>query len=162
MTLPPADTNRTLRYAAIKAAVTDAVVADIVAALRQIDPSAQIVRTESDNVLAIETTAAPDALREAIQNAGYIAEVSATRPRGERPFSLMRLIGKSLLWLLVGGLALPFATLLLMLVIISLDPRCGSPGDAGGCAMGTFSITLSAVPIGAGLGLLFGIWRGLR
>jgi hypothetical protein len=49
-----------------------------------------------------------------------------------------------------------------MQVIVFLDPLCGSPGDAGGCAMGTFTVTLSAIPIGATLGLAVGLWRGLR
>lgn len=156
------DNIRSPLFAAIKANVTDDVAADIGAAVRKIDPTAQIARTEPDNVLAVETSASADALREAIQSAGYIADVSAARPRGERKFSLGRLIGQSLLWLAIGALALPFATLLLMLVIVFLDPVCGGPGDSGGCAMGTFTITVAAIPFGAALGLAIGIWRGLR
>jgi hypothetical protein len=110
MTAPSADNGRSSLFAAIKAAATDDVVADIGAAVRKTDPTAEVALAGPGNVFAIDTVASVDAVRKAIQNAGYIADVSATRPRGERSFSLMRLVGQSLLWLVVGSLALPFAT----------------------------------------------------
>jgi hypothetical protein len=85
MSTPSADSVRSSLFAAIKANVTDDVVADISAAVRKIDPATQIARTGPGNVLVVETSASADTLRDAIQNSGYIAEVSAARPRSERP-----------------------------------------------------------------------------
>ena len=34
------------------------------------------------------------------------------------------------------------------------NPNCGTPADTGGCEMGLASGTISAVPIGLGLGIL--------
>lgn len=71
---------------------------------------------------------------------------------------VVRLIGATLL----GALALPLATLVPALAIYAMDSRCGTPGDSGGCEMGLGAMVIMAVPVGAGLGFLVGIWRVLR
>ena len=67
---------------------------------------------------------------------------------------------------LLGLVGLPVATTLLVLALAhALDPRCGTPGDSGGCEMGAVSIgVLTALPglaIGVALAL-FQEWRKRR
>lgn len=72
------------------------------------------------------------------------------------------IIGRAIGYFFLGAIALPLALLPIMIVVYMLDSRCGSPGDSGGCEMGIASVELSAIPIGALLGLAFGIWRGIK
>jgi hypothetical protein len=55
------------------------------------------------------------------------------------------------------GIAVPVIVFCGILIANSMNPRCGTPGDAGGCEMGLASGTISAIVIGLGLGILIGI-----
>jgi hypothetical protein len=72
--------------------------------------------------------------------------------------ALARILG----CMLAGTLALPLAAFVFAIVIWALDPRCGTPGDSGGCEMGLGAMVIMAVPLGAGLGFLVGVWRAVR
>ena len=58
------------------------------------------------------------------------------------------LVVKSLLMGLVGLVATPIVVFFVVLTLAHLlDSRCGTPGDSGGCEMGSASIALaSAIP----------------
>ena len=74
----------------------------------------------------------------------------------------MRVIGRALLWSLVGLVATPVITFLLMLVLYAADPQCGSPGDSGGCAMGLVSVTIMSALPGAALFFVVALVRSAR
>ncbi|MBW8283261.1 MAG: hypothetical protein K0M55_06635 [Rhizobium sp.] len=64
---------------------------------------------------------------------------------------------------LLGLVGLPIATTLLVLALAhAFDPRCGTPGDSGGCEMGAVSIGVMAALPGLAIGValaLFKEWR---
>jgi hypothetical protein len=70
---------------------------------------------------------------------------------------------RTILFGLLGLIVTPFVVLFLTLAIAySVDSRCGTPGDSGGCEMGAASLAIvSSIP-GALLGAGFGLWRGIR
>lgn len=73
------------------------------------------------------------------------------------------MIVNSLVYGLIGLVTAPIVTTILVLTIAHIvDPRCGTPGDSGGCEMGAVSIgVMAAIPgfvIGVGIAL-FRAWR---
>lgn len=65
-------------------------------------------------------------------------------------------------WTVIGALAAPFLSLLLVIPLYVTDSRCGTPGDSGGCEMG-FGMVVMASPLpGAAIGFLVGLWRALQ
>lgn len=79
---------------------------------------------------------------------------------------MLRILLRSVLWGLAGGVLLPIFGILLMLVVMPImeffGSRCGGPGDSGGCAMGLASIVMMLVPIGAVSFLVVTFVRGIR
>jgi hypothetical protein len=71
-------------------------------------------------------------------------------------------VGRAVVYLLLGALVVPLSVLAAMIVVYILDSRCGTPGDSGGCEMGIATVVMLSVPVGAMLGLAFGIWRGIK
>lgn len=69
---------------------------------------------------------------------------------------------KSLMMGLAGLVATPAVVLFVVLALSYLmNPRCGTPGDSGGCEMGAAAIAImSAIP-GAIAFFLFTLIRGL-
>ena len=58
-----------------------------------------------------------------------------------------RIVLAAIGWGFAGLIMTPFAVFLAMLVLYSLDSRCGTPGDSGGCEMGmAMVILMSALP----------------
>jgi hypothetical protein len=74
----------------------------------------------------------------------------------------MGTIGRIIGYTLLGALLLPLLALAIMIVVYVSDPRCGKAGDSGGCEMGVAMTTLSAVPVGAAIGRIAGIWKSVR
>jgi hypothetical protein len=72
------------------------------------------------------------------------------------------IIGRAIGYFFLGALVVPLAVLVPMIGVYMFDSRCGSPGDSGGCEMGIATVVMSSVPLGALLGLGFGIWRGIK
>jgi len=63
---------------------------------------------------------------------------------------------------LAGAIVLPAVVLVIEIVVTNLDSDCGSPGDAGGCAMGVAANTIMAAPLGLVAGLIVAFVIGLR
>lgn len=76
---------------------------------------------------------------------------------------MLRMIVKSLVFGLIGFVSLPILTGVFALSMgYIFDPRCGTPGDSGGCEMGAAAAAIAmALPgfvIGVGIAL-FLAWR---
>jgi hypothetical protein len=55
------------------------------------------------------------------------------------------------------AIAIPAFVFCGILIANALNPRCGTPGDSGGCEMGLASGTISAIVIGLALGAVVAI-----
>jgi hypothetical protein len=63
---------------------------------------------------------------------------------------MLRLFGRALLWALIGSVVTPVIGCSgLLIIVYATDPRCGTPGDSGGCEMGVGVATISLILIGA-------------
>lgn len=72
------------------------------------------------------------------------------------------LVVKSLLMGLVGLVATPIVVFFVVLTLAHLlDSRCGTPGDSGGCEMGSATIAIASAIPGAIALFLFTLIRGL-
>lgn len=59
------------------------------------------------------------------------------------------MILRALGWGLLGLVATPLAVFAIMLAVYRLSLACGTPGDSGGCEMGTAVAVMTSAPIGA-------------
>ena len=88
--------------------------------------------------------------------------MSAGKGKGEDD-GMLKTIAQSLAFGLVGLIGLPILTGILALSLGYLfDPRCGTPGDSGGCEMGaaTAAVAMALPGFAIGVGIaLFGAWR---
>lgn len=76
---------------------------------------------------------------------------------------MLRVVARSLLCGLIGLVAFPFLAFLLVLTLGYLfDPRCGTPGDSGGCEMGAASIGFAAIIPGFLAGIVIDLVRRRR
>lgn len=76
---------------------------------------------------------------------------------------MVRIVLRTLALAVVGMVLAPIATMIAVLALsYMLDPRCGTPGDSGGCEMGAASVALMAIPVGLILGSGLGIVIELR
>ena len=55
------------------------------------------------------------------------------------------------------AIAIPTVVFCGILIANALNPRCGTPGDSGGCEMGLASGTIGAIVIGLALGAIVAI-----
>jgi hypothetical protein len=55
------------------------------------------------------------------------------------------------------AIAIPAFVFCGILIANALNPRCGTPGDSGGCEMGLASGTIGAIVIGLALGAIVAI-----
>lgn len=147
---------------AVQGKTTGPGIAAVEAAMRRLDPDATVFAAPPEPFIDVTTTASTADVLEAIQSCGFIAAPAAAGRPVLRGRNIFAVLGAALGAALLGAILIPILTLLGMLLLTAFDPVCGTPGDSGGCAMGVASIVLGAVPVGAGLGLLFGIYRGLR
>jgi hypothetical protein len=56
---------------------------------------------------------------------------------------------RALGWGLLGLVATPLAVFGVMAIIYQWTSACGTPGDSGGCEMGTAVAVIASAPIGA-------------
>ncbi|MBB5689628.1 hypothetical protein FHS88_001753 [Roseomonas alkaliterrae] len=131
-------------------------------AIRRFDPAARIWTNWPKGMVAVETAAPAEALRMAVQDAGYVAGLrqggAAAREPVDIAAAVMRVIGLTFAGFVLGtllGAALGVGNAL-------LNPLCATPGDSGGCAMGIPSVALAAGSLGAPLGFALALWRALR
>ena len=77
--------------------------------------------------------------------------------------SILRVIGKSVACGLTGMVLLPIAMFFIVLIAAYVfDPRCGTPGDSGGCEMGAAGIGYLAVLPGFAIGVAFSLIQSYR
>lgn len=64
----------------------------------------------------------------------------------------------------IAGLILtPFVVFFASLALsYALNPRCGTPGDSGGCEMSAAFLAIYSVPVGLALGAAAGAFLALR
>jgi hypothetical protein len=76
---------------------------------------------------------------------------------------MLRIVLKSAAYGLVGLIVTPIVVSIVVLIAAHLlDPRCGTPGDSGGCEMGAVGIgMLSALP-GLAIGVAFALLQTYR
>lgn len=79
---------------------------------------------------------------------------------------MLKHVVRAVVFGLIGLVVVPILVFFAVLVLVhTFDPRCGTPGDSGGCEMGAASIAyVSALPGllgGIGLGVMLA-WREQR
>lgn len=76
---------------------------------------------------------------------------------------MLRLLGTSLVFGLLGMVVLPIVVFFGVLIgAYALDPRCGTPGDSGGCEMGAAVVGFAAAGPGLAIGVALALWRHYR
>jgi len=71
----------------------------------------------------------------------------------------LRILGFGLLGFVVTPIVVGITVLVLA---YSLDSRCGTPGDSGGCEMGVASIAIASALPGMAMGIAFALYRHFR
>lgn len=73
------------------------------------------------------------------------------------------LIAKIIGFGLVGFIVTPIVVGIAGLALAySVDSRCGTPGDSGGCEMGIASIAIASALPGLAIGVAFALYRHFR
>ena len=73
------------------------------------------------------------------------------------------LLFRSILAGIGGAILVPILTFVGVLVLAhAFDPRCGTPGDSGGCEMGAASIAIASALPGAAIAFAVVLVLGLR
>ena len=76
---------------------------------------------------------------------------------------MLRLVVKASAYGLVGMIATPVAMFFIVLIAAhTFDPRCGTPGDSGGCEMGAASIAIFSMLPGLAIGIAIALFQGYR
>ncbi len=76
---------------------------------------------------------------------------------------MLRLIVRAFAFGLAGMIVAPVAMFFIVLRAAHLlDPRCGTPGDSGGCEMGAASIAIFSMLPGLGIGVAIALIQGYR
>jgi membrane associated rhomboid family serine protease len=72
-------------------------------------------------------------------------------------------IARVFIYGLIGLVGLPVVTMLLALTLgYLLDPRCGTPGDSGGCEMGAATVAIASALPGLAIGVALAVFHSLR
>jgi len=72
---------------------------------------------------------------------------------------VLRIVGFGLLGFVVTPIVVGITVLVLA---YSLDSRCGTPGDSGGCEMGVASLAIASALPGMAIGVAFALYRHFR
>ena len=76
---------------------------------------------------------------------------------------MARIVLRSFVWDIIGLIVVPIATFFLVLIAAHVfDPRCGTPGDSGGCEMGSATAAIAMALPGLAFGFLLSLVLGLR
>jgi hypothetical protein len=76
---------------------------------------------------------------------------------------MLGLVGRIVGFGLLGLVATPIVVTITVLTLAHLfDPRCGTPGDSGGCEMGAASIGIFSALPGLAIGVAFALYRHFR
>ncbi|TGD95775.1 hypothetical protein [Methylobacterium nonmethylotrophicum] len=74
---------------------------------------------------------------------------------------MLAIVGRALLWSLLGAALAPVVALLVEIIVSRATPGCGQPFDSGGCQMGIAAIVLASIPVGAAASFAVAILHGL-
>lgn len=75
----------------------------------------------------------------------------------------MKVLFSSVLFGLLGLVLAPVSVFALVLGLgYAFDPRCGSPGDSGGCEMGAATLAIGSALPGIVAGVAIGVVLALR
>ncbi len=85
-----------------------------------------------------------------------------TTPPSPAKSSFWRITGQALLGMIIGFIVTPVAVFVAVLIYVSFDKVCGTPGDSGGCQMGMAAIVVASALPGAAIGLVVGLVRSIR
>lgn len=76
---------------------------------------------------------------------------------------MLRLVAKSFIFGLAAMIVTPVAVFFIVLTAAHIfDPRCGTPGDSGGCEMGAASIAIFSMLPGLAIGVAIALIQGYR
>ena len=76
---------------------------------------------------------------------------------------MLRLVVKASAFGLVGMIVTPVAMFFIVLTAAHIfDPRCGTPGDSGGCEMGAASIAIFSMLPGLAIGVAIALIQRYR
>jgi hypothetical protein len=76
---------------------------------------------------------------------------------------MLRLAATSFGYGMVGLFVTPIVVFFLIIALAyTFDPRCGSPGDSGGCEMGAATIGFASAIPGFVIGVGVALYRGYR
>jgi hypothetical protein len=76
---------------------------------------------------------------------------------------MLRLLGKTVAFGLAGLIVTPiFVSIVVLIAAHLLDPRCGTPGDSGGCEMGAVGIGIYSALPGLALGVALALFQAYR
>ncbi len=75
---------------------------------------------------------------------------------------MTRLLTKALLSGLVGLVIGPLLGVIAVFGLMLFDPKCGSPGDSGGCAMGIPAMAIGTAVLCAAAGAVLAVVRTAR
>jgi hypothetical protein len=136
--------------------------AAVLAALRARDQAAHVDADWPRGLLIVQSDQPPEALRLAVQDAGFIAarlthlprEVTARGVAGV----IMRIIGFGFAGAVTGVLLGALGAM----ALIALDPACAGSGNSGGCAMGIPVFAIGAGMLGGALGMVLSVIRSIR
>ena len=76
---------------------------------------------------------------------------------------MLRLFVRSCAFGLAGMIVVPVAVFFIVLTAAHLlDPRCGTPGDSGGCEMGAAGLAIFSMLPGLAIGVAFALFQNFR
>jgi hypothetical protein len=77
--------------------------------------------------------------------------------------AMLRLAATSIAYGITGFILTPIVVFFLIIALAyTFDPRCGSPGDSGGCEMGAATIAFASTIPGFVIGVGIALYRGYR
>lgn len=153
--LPPPDA----RVLAVSGVAGPRDQAAVLRAIAGCDPAARSWADWSQGMVAVATAAPAAALRDAVQAAGYGAAIVRTGRGG----GAASVVGRVILYAVLGGVAGVVLGAGLGMANSVLNPDCTRPGSSGNCAIGVgiFGVLLGfvGIPAGAIAGLVHGLAR---
>ena len=136
--------------------------AAVLAALRARDQAAHVDADWPRGLLVVQSDQPPEALRLAVQDAGFIAAQLTHLPREVTARGvvgvIMRIIGFGFTGVVSGTLLGALGAM----ALVALDSSCAGSGNSGGCAMGVPVFAIGAGMIGGLLGVLLAVIRTIR
>ncbi|MDP2331089.1 MAG: hypothetical protein Q8M19_10400 [Reyranella sp.] len=76
---------------------------------------------------------------------------------------MLRFVVKAFTFGLLGMIVAPVVMFFIVLIAAhTFDPRCGTPGDSGGCEMGAASIAILSMLPGLAIGVAIALIQGYR